>query len=101
MLPPRPALAAAREGGSMSSQRVVFVADDPRLADALGGQLRRHLGRPPLTCRFDGVRDHLGPETDGLLLLAAFTPAGAEEALALVREIALRKLPPILVLVEG
>ncbi len=85
----------------MSSQRVALVADDPRLGSAIADHLRRHLGQPPPACPFDAVRKHLGPENDGLLLLAAATPAGLDQALCLVREIALQKLPPILILIEA
>jgi DNA-binding NtrC family response regulator len=85
----------------MSCQRVALVADDPRLGSAIAAHLRRHLGQPPLTCTFDGVHEHLGPDTDGLLLLAAGTPAGLDQAHGLIREVALLKLPPILVLIEA
>jgi DNA-binding NtrC family response regulator len=85
----------------MSSQRLALVADDQRIASAIQAHLQRSLGECALVCRFDAIRDHLGQDTDGLLLLAAVTPDNLGQILQLVQEIALQKLPPILMLIEA
>jgi DNA-binding NtrC family response regulator len=85
----------------MSGQRLALVAEDPRVAAAVQGHLQRNLGEAPFVCSFSAVRKHLGRDTDGLLLLAAVTPANAEQTVRLVQEIYLRQLPPIILLVEG
>jgi DNA-binding NtrC family response regulator len=85
----------------MSSQRLALVVDDQRVATAIQAYLTKGLGQSPLVCRFDRIRQHLGRETDGLLLLAAVTPASLSQVLRLVQEIALQKLPPILILLEA
>jgi DNA-binding NtrC family response regulator len=85
----------------MTGSRLALAADDPRLADAIQGHLRQALGQPVFQCPLEAVPDHLGPDADGLLLLAAATPAGAERVLRLVQEIYIQKLPPIVMIVEG
>jgi DNA-binding NtrC family response regulator len=85
----------------MSSQRLALVADDQRIASAIQAHLQKSLGECALVCRFDAIRDHLGRDTDGLLLLAAVTPENVAQILQLVQEIALQKLPPILMLIEA
>src|SRR5262249_34002279 len=84
----------------MSGNRLALVAEDQRWASAIQAHLRQTLGQPPLVCRFDTIRDHLGRDTDGLLLLAAVTPDDGEAVLRLVQEIYLQKLPPIILLIE-
>jgi DNA-binding NtrC family response regulator len=85
----------------MSGQRLALVADDPRVAAAVQAHLQRSLGQAPFVCNFQSVRKHLGRDTDGLLLLAAVTPANADSIVRLVQEIYLRQLPPIILLVEA
>jgi DNA-binding NtrC family response regulator len=85
----------------MTGSRLALVADDPKVAAAIGSYLKEGLGQSPLVCSFESIRDHLARDTDGLLLMVAVTPAHAEPLVRLVQEIYLRKLPPILFLVEA
>lgn len=84
----------------MSNSRVALVSDDQHLAGSIQRHLRKDLGQQVFQCTFTSVRSHLGQETDGLLLLAA-SDAQAEPILQLVREIYIRKLPPIVMIVAG
>jgi DNA-binding NtrC family response regulator len=85
----------------MSGSRLALVADDPRLAGAIQTHLKKALGQCVFHCKFEAIRQHLGADTDGLLLLAASSATEAEQILALVQEIYLQKLPPILLIVEA
>jgi DNA-binding NtrC family response regulator len=85
----------------MPGQRLGLVAEDQRVAAAIQEHLHRNLGQTPFVCTFDSVRNHLGPDTDGLLLLAAVNSANAEQIVRLVQEVYLRQLPPIILLVEA
>jgi DNA-binding NtrC family response regulator len=84
----------------MRSSRLVLVADDPRFADAVQAQLREKLGQAVCQCSYRSIRAHLGPETDGLLLLAVASATEAEQAARLVQEVCLRKLPLALLTLE-
>src|SRR5262249_17987400 len=50
---------------------------------------------------FETIRQHLGSDTDGVLLLAASSAASAEPIVHLVQEIYMQKMPPIIMIVEG
>ena len=83
----------------MSSSRVALVSDDPGLAGSIQAHLKKSLGQTVFQCTFDSIRTHIGSETDGLLLLASASAAESEQVLRLVREIYIRKLPPIIMIV--
>jgi two-component system, NtrC family, response regulator HydG len=83
----------------MSGSRLAIVSEDPRLASTLGAHLQKHLGLAALTRKFETIRDHLGPDTDGVLVMALAAPADAKLALRLVQEIALQKWPPAVIVV--
>ena len=85
----------------MSSSRVALVSDDPRLATSIQAHLKKSLGQNVFQCSFESIRNHLGQETDGLLLLATVSVKESEQILHLVREIYIRKLPPIIMIVAG
>jgi two-component system, NtrC family, response regulator HydG len=85
----------------MSGSRLALVADDPRFAGAVQAHLRKALGQPVFQCTYASVRPHLAPDVESLLLLAVSAPAEAEQAVRLVQEICLRKLPPVLMTLEG
>jgi DNA-binding NtrC family response regulator len=85
----------------MSSSRVALVSDDQSLANTIQTHLKKHLGQQVFQCTFASIRTHLSQETDGLLLLAAASDAQAEPILQIVREIYIRKLPPIIMIVAG
>src|SRR6266851_613743 len=85
----------------MTGSRLALVAEDQRLASTIQNHLKKNLGQAVLQCSVDSIRNHLGRETDGLLLLAAASAAESEQILRLVQEIYLQKLPPIIVIVDG
>jgi transcriptional regulator with PAS, ATPase and Fis domain len=63
--------------------------------------LRKAFAQSVFCCSFAAVRQHLARDTDGLLLFAIAASEDAEQALRLVQEIVLQKLPPLLVLLES
>ena len=85
----------------MSGSRLALVAEDQNLAGAIQAHLKKTLGHQAFLCNFNSIRDHLGRDTDGLLLLASSSPTDAENILRLVQEITLQKLPPIIMILEG
>jgi DNA-binding NtrC family response regulator len=85
----------------MSGSRVALVADDPRLANAISAHLKKVLGQIALVAPFTSIREHLGPDTDGVLVLAATASADAKQIVRLVQEINLQKWPPIILVVAG
>jgi len=85
----------------MSSSRVALVSDDPSLASSIQSHLKKALGQHVFQCTFEAIRTHVGQETDGLLLLATASAAQSEQVLRLVREIYIRKLPPIIMIVAS
>jgi two-component system response regulator HydG len=85
----------------MSSNRVALVTDDQRLACSIQTHLKKVLGQGVFQCGFDSIRTHLSQQTDGLLLLAASSATESGHILHLVREIYIRKLPPIIMIVAS
>src|SRR5262249_25656348 len=49
-------------------------------------------------CSFDAIRNHLGRDTDGLLLIGAAAAAECESITRLIQDITLQKLPPVVVI---
>jgi len=85
----------------MTGNRVALVAADQRLAEAIQAHLRSHLGQPAFSCAFEEIGEHLGRDTDGLLLLAAANPVDAEQVFRLVQDLCLQKLPPVVIILGG
>ena len=85
----------------MAGSRLALVANDQRLGGIIQAHLRKTLGQSSNLCDFESVRDCLGQDTDGLLLLATASAEDAEPLVRLVQEIYLQKWPPIVILVEG
>ena len=81
--------------------RLALVAADQSLADAIQAYLRKHLGQPAFLCAFDTIRAHLARDTDGLILVAAASPADGPSVQHLVQDICLQKLPPIVLIAEA
>ena len=85
----------------MTGSRLALVAEDPSFAHAIAGYLKKLVGQSAFVCKFASIRSHLGPDTDGVLILAVTSSADAEEALRLANEITLQQWPPLLLLVLG
>jgi two-component system, NtrC family, response regulator HydG len=81
------------EVDSMSGSHLALVADDYRLARALEAHCYRALGRTALVCGFDSIRQYLGPDNHGVLVLASASPADARAIVRLVQECFLQKWP--------
>jgi DNA-binding NtrC family response regulator len=78
-----------------------LVADEPCLAHALDAQVHSVLGQSALVCSFDSIRDYLGPDRHGLLVLAAASAADSKRVVRLVQDVSLLKWPAtILVLAD-
>jgi DNA-binding NtrC family response regulator len=84
----------------MSAERLLLVAENDELAQAVQAGLQRHLGYPASRFTFDAVRDDLGPDTAAVLLVAADSAAGCGEAVRLVQEVRLRQWPAAIVVIE-
>jgi DNA-binding NtrC family response regulator len=85
----------------MSAGRLALVADEPRFAGAVQAHLHEVLGYPVRRRTYDSIRSALGSDSDGLLLLGIATAVEAEQAVRLVQEVCLRKLPPVLLTLEA
>jgi DNA-binding NtrC family response regulator len=85
----------------MVGSRLALVADDPLLASAIKAHLEKVSRRSTCVCSFQSVRDYLGRDTNGLLLVAAASSSDCEPVKRLVQEIRLQDLPPVVILVLG
>jgi two-component system, NtrC family, response regulator HydG len=85
----------------MSGSRLVLVADDVRLSNAIGAHLKKSIGHPPLLCQFGVVREFLGQDRDGVLVLAASTLEEVKAVQRLTQEICLQGWPPAILVVSA
>src|SRR2546428_421862 len=96
-----PGLRLAHGGNRMSGSRLALVADDARLASAIGSHLQKALGQAAFVCKFASIRELLGPDTDGVVVLAASSPADVKQILRLVQEITLEQFPITMLVVTS
>jgi two-component system, NtrC family, response regulator HydG len=85
----------------MTGNRLAVVADDAVLSSAIHALLKKNLELAPFLCGLTSAHDHLGRDTDGLLLVAVASLAEAEKAYRLVQEISIQQFPVQIVLIEG
>jgi DNA-binding NtrC family response regulator len=85
----------------MIGSRVALVADDQRLAAGIQTTLKKVVGQPIFSCKFEAIRQHVGRDTDGVLILAVNAAAEAESLLRLVQEISIQNLDLTVVVVTG
>ena len=78
----------------MTGSRLALVGDDQRLSGAIGTYLKKTLGTSPFLCNFGTIRENLGPDTDGVLVLIVTSGTDAKNVLRLVQEVTLQKWPP-------
>jgi DNA-binding NtrC family response regulator len=76
----------------MIGSRVALVAEDQRLASAIQTALKKGLGQPAFPCKSDAIRNHIGRDTDGVLVIGLTDPAEAGALLRLVQETSLQHL---------
>ena len=84
----------------MSGNFALVAADQP-FAGGIVNRLRKAL--PQLTIaehRFETIREHLGRHSDGVLALLVASAEEAEQAVRLVQEISIQKLPPSVMILE-
>jgi two-component system response regulator HydG len=92
----------------MTRPRLALAADDKRLDRAVAATvenvLRTSLGQGAvgrlLRADLDTVREYLGPDSDGILLLACAGGDEARRVVQLVQEISLRRLPSIILALQ-
>jgi transcriptional regulator with PAS, ATPase and Fis domain len=85
----------------MSDSGLAVVANDAGFAKAIQTPLRNCLGAPVVRCRFDAIREYLGLDADGVLVLVCLSAADVQEATALVREIRLQQWPTQILILEA
>jgi DNA-binding NtrC family response regulator len=84
-----------------SARRLVLAAGSPQLVQDVQSHLQRALQMTAPIVRFDDVSQLLTPETDGDLIFVANDISDANTVEALVREIKIQQLPPVLTVVES
>jgi DNA-binding NtrC family response regulator len=77
---------------TMPGSRLTVSGAEPQLANAIAGHLKK-MGLPGSVCQLASLPGRLGPERDGLLVLAVASAADAREVRRLVQEIALQRWP--------
>ncbi len=85
----------------MSGSQLVLVADDQRFASSVQMQLKKVLGQEALSSTYPSSRAHLAREPGSVLVLAVNSATEADQALRLVQEIYLQKLPTMILILEG
>jgi transcriptional regulator with PAS, ATPase and Fis domain len=84
-----------------SSCHLAVVAAEPRLGEAVRGQLRRSFGASPPLHTFGSVRSCLEPQSRIVLVCASACEADVTEAGELIRDIRLQQWPVAVILVES
>ncbi len=82
----------------MTGKRLILLADDPRLAQAVQSHLREHLGCPGQLYRSEALHEQVLTPGEGPLLVA---PSGPGQLLPLVQSLSLQRFPRPLVLLDG
>lgn len=83
----------------MSNRLLVLATDDDRFGSIVGAHLQQGLARPVMRCRFDAVSEHVGPQTQGVLLLAAVSAADGDAVRRLVHETYWQQWPIVVLIV--
>ncbi len=76
----------------MIGSRVALIADDQRLATSIQTALKKAVGQPAFPCKFDAIRQHVGRDTDGVLVVAVTDAAEVEPLLRLLQEACIQNL---------
>jgi transcriptional regulator with PAS, ATPase and Fis domain len=85
----------------MSNVHLALVASDRGLVESIVGQLKSIPRETLFSCDGASIRDHLGPDAEGVILLACRSGADAQQAACLVREIQLQQWPTKVLLVQA
>jgi DNA-binding NtrC family response regulator len=76
----------------MIGSRVALVADNQLLAGNILTSLKKAVSQPVFHCKSDTIRQHIGRDTDGVLVIAVSTPAEIELLKRLIQEISIQNL---------
>ncbi|MBI3823339.1 MAG: sigma 54-interacting transcriptional regulator [Planctomycetes bacterium] len=85
----------------MADPRVVLVADDPDLVQAIQTHLRGETGQSVFADSYAGIADQLTCDSDGLLLLGVSNAAQQAQARQLVQQLVLQRWPSLIVVVDA
>ncbi len=85
----------------MVGSRIALVADDKHLTQSVLGFFQEQGRAAPFCESFGGIREHLDGNSDGFLLLGVTGGQDGQEALRLVQDIHLQRLPPKVVLIDA
>jgi len=76
----------------MTGSRIALVADDQRLAPGIQTALKKAVGQPAFHCKFESIRNHIGRDTDGVLIIGLTAIAEVEPLLRLLQEVSIQNL---------
>jgi transcriptional regulator with PAS, ATPase and Fis domain len=85
----------------MAGTALALVANDQHFAGLLQAALKGPLGYGPPISTYTTIREHLGRETEALLILAVAAPGDGEQALRLMQEMSLIQSRVTAVLVKA
>ena len=85
----------------MGGSRVALAAANRFLTSDIESYLKEHCGLTAFTDSFQGVREVVDQNTDGLLLLGVANDADLVEATHLLQELNLQKIPVLAIIVDS
>jgi transcriptional regulator with PAS, ATPase and Fis domain len=77
----------------MTGNCLGLVADDARLSAGLAAAFKRVFAQVGLTCGYDAVLNHVGPDTNGVLVAAVASPQDIASVARLAQTLSLRRFP--------
>src|SRR5262245_40543753 len=83
----------------MIGSRVALVAEDQRLVSGIQAALKKGAAQIAFHCKFDTIRNHIGRDTDGVLIVGLTDPAEVETLLRLLQEVSIQSLEMSVVVV--
>src|SRR5690242_14622947 len=81
--------------------RLLIVGNDPSFIQTIQGCLRKQFDRPALACRYDAVRQHVGPSSDGLILALVAQSGDGAVVREMLQELQLLGYPPRVIMLES
>src|SRR5437016_10940890 len=84
---------------AMIGSRVALVAEDQRMVSNIQTTLKKGVNQVAFHCKFDAIRNHIGRDTDGVLIVGLTDPAEVEPLLRLLQEASIQNLEMSVVVV--